>query len=57
MPKIAASLFAEEVRIHTADALELVPNEHFRTATHMDPDGHEMYARWLEPRVWRLLNR
>lgn len=54
--RVARRLFADRGRIDVGNALDLVPDEHFLSAAHMDPDGHQLYAEWLEPRVRRLLD-
>lgn len=55
--RFAARIFADQPCVEVVDALDVIPDERFSSATHMDSQGHDQYARWLEPRVLELLGR
>lgn len=54
--RVATALFADHATIRVVSALDLLPDEFFHTATHMDRRGHARYAEWLEPHVRHLLD-
>lgn len=47
--QVAAEVFSDDPRIRVVSALDLLGDERFHTATHLDAQGHEAYAAWLAP--------
>jgi hypothetical protein len=52
-----ARLFAADAATRVLDARDAVANEHFVSATHLTPTGHQRYADWLLPHVLEALGR
>jgi hypothetical protein len=52
----AADLFAGDPHTRVVDARAVVPDEHFTSATHLNPTGHQLYADWLLPHVLDVLD-
>lgn len=52
---LARAVLSDVPELEVVDALEAVPSEMFVHETHLQPDGHARFARWLLPRVRRAL--
>lgn len=53
---VAERSLADVPDAQVLDALEVVPTDLFVHETHLQPEGHERFARWLLPHVRRALS-